>query len=377
MSIASKFYSHLCQHYPGLQSELREEQISSQLLSPYEINLTHDLDIKIKSTIGAFNQLFENKAYKKLLQENSRAPFDPGNRGLFMSYDFHVTPEAELKLIEINTNASFLALGYEFSRMKGRPWNQNFKLEDLKLDILNEILLAGKRTPIQTLEIVDEKPSTQRLYSEFLVYRELFRSFGWACEIRDVQDVDVCDFIYNRSTDFYFSEPQSAKIKGLFEAKKSVISPQPYEYFLCADKSNFVDWSQDQFWSQFQFPEKEKSLIRESLPKTQFLTSETVESIWNQRKHLFFKPKNSFGSKMSYKGASVSKKVFEELLQVGALAQELVTPQEVEFNNEKFKYDLRCYAYRGKYYGCVARLYQGQVTNLKTINGGFATVNLT
>jgi hypothetical protein len=377
MSLASNFYTHLCQQYPGLKSELREEQISSQLLSPYEVNLSHKLNEKIKSTIFAFNQLFENENYLKLKSAQKGAPFQPGNRGLFMSYDFHVTTEGSLKLIEINTNASFLALGYEFSKMKGRVWNQDFSLQDLKSDVLNELRLAGHSKPLQSVQIIDENPSSQKLYAEFLVYRELFKSFGWSCEIRDVKDVKTSDFIYNRCTDFYFSEAQSKELRDLFENKTAIISPQPFEYFLCADKSNFVDWSQDEFWSLLNFPEKEKLLIRECLPKTQFFSSETADAIWNQRKNLFFKPKNSYGSKMSYKGASISKKVFEELLQVGALAQELVTPQELEFGTDKFKYDLRCYAYCGKYYGSVARLYQGQVTNLKTLNGGFATVNLT
>ncbi|MFN9068959.1 MAG: hypothetical protein ACK5V3_17165 [Bdellovibrionales bacterium] len=377
MSIASNFYSHLCQQYPGLKNELREEQISDQLLSPYEVPLTIELNEKIKSTISAFNQLFENETYIKFKSTQREAPFHPGNRGLFMSYDFHVTPNGSLKLIEINTNASFLALGYEFAKMKGRTWNQEFKLEDLKQDVITEMELAGKPNSIKSTQIIDENPEIQKLYAEFLVYRELFKSFGWSCEIRDVQEVKVSDFIYNRSTDFYFSDPQSKVIKEFFESKNTVISPQPFEYFLCADKANFVDWSTENFWSQINFPEYEKQLIRDCLPQTQLFTPETADTIWTQRKNLFFKPKNSYGSKMSYKGASVSKKVFEELLQAGALAQELVTPQELEFGTEKFKYDLRCYAYRGKYYGSVARLYQGQVTNLKTLNGGFATVNLT
>jgi hypothetical protein len=38
------------------------------------------------------------------------------------------------------------------------------------------------------------------------------------------------------------------------------------------------------------------------------------------------------------------------------------------------KYDLRCYAYQGKLQIVIARLYQGQTTNLKTTGGGFTIV---
>ena len=40
------------------------------------------------------------------------------------------------------------------------------------------------------------------------------------------------------------------------------------------------------------------------------------------------------------------------------------------------KTDLRLYAYRNRVLGVTARLYHGQVTNLRTPGGGFARVRL-
>lgn len=350
------------------------DAISPQLLSPHKVELSDSHFKKIESIIDAFETLRSQPSYLSWLEKTYGPLFIPGNRGVFMSYDFHVTNENELKLIEINTNASFLGLGYEFAKMQNIPWNQNFKLTDLKKCFENELLLAGHSTELKSIHIVDENPAEQKLYAEFLLYREAFKQMGISCEIQDVSGVTAADIIYNRSTDFYLKEQKSNTLKDLYQNKKSVLSPHPFEYQALADKENFIHWTQASFWETVTIDSDTKSLILGCLPKTTLLTTENKEEIWAQRKNLFFKPKNSFGSKMSYKGASISKKVFEDLLSVEALAQELVTPAEVQTTQQSYKYDLRCYAYKNQFQGCMARLYQGQVTNLRTEGGGFATV---
>jgi len=374
MNLASLFYQHLCQHYPGLKNELSVDAISPQLLSPHKVELSNAHFLKIEDIICAFETLRTHPQYIQWLEKTYGPQFYPGNRSVFMSYDFHLTNQNELKLIEINTNASFLGLGYEFTKMQQLKWNQNFQLTDLKSCFEQELLLAGHASKLKTLSIVDENPSQQKLYAEFLLYREVFKQMGLECEIQDVSSVTPSDFIYNRSTDFYFKEKSSEQLRNLYLNKKSVVSPNPYEYQALADKENFIYWSQDSFWNEVQVDENTMNLIRSCLPQTKLLTESNKEEIWSQRKNLFFKPKNSFGSKMSYKGASISKKVFEDLLSVQALAQELVTPCEVQTPEQNYKYDLRCYAYQNQFQGCMARLYQGQVTNLRTEGGGFATV---
>lgn len=374
MNLASLFYQHLCQHYPGLKNDLSVDAISPQLLSPHKVELSNSHFLKIESIISAFETLRTHPQYIQWLEKTYGLQFNPGNRGIFMSYDFHLTNENELKLIEINTNASFLGLGYEFTKMQQLDWNQKFQLTDLKTCFEQELQLAAHPSKLKTLSIVDENPQQQKLYAEFLLYREVFRKMGIECQIQDVSSVAPSDLIYNRSTDFYFKEKMSDQLRNFYVNKKSVVSPHPYEYQALADKENFIHWSLDEFWNEVQVDETTKKLIRSCLPLTRKLTESNKEEIWSKRKNLFFKPKNSFGSKMSYKGASLSKKVFEDLLSVEALAQELVTPQEVVTPEQSYKFDLRCYAYQNQFQGCMARLYQGQVTNLRTEGGGFATV---
>lgn len=374
MNLASLFYQHLCQQYPGLKNELSAEAISPQLLSPHKVELSNIHFLKIESIISAFETLRNHPGYIQWLEKTYGPLFNPGNRGIFMSYDFHLTDQGELKLIEINTNASFLGLGYEFAKMQQIPWNQKFQLTDLKNCFDQELSLALHPTKLKSVYIVDEKPTEQKLFAEFLLYREVFKKMGLDCKILDISEVKPSDLIYNRSTDFYLKEKNSELMREFYLNKTSVVSPHPYEYQALADKENFIHWSTDEFWSEIGIAESVEKIIRTCLPVTKQLTENNKEEIWSLRKSLFFKPKNSFGSKMSYKGASISKKVFEDLLSVQALAQELVTPGEIQTENQNFKYDLRCYAYRNQFQGCMARLYQGQVTNLKTDGGGFANV---
>jgi len=54
-----------------------------------------------------------------------------------------------------------------------------------------------------------------------------------------------------------------------------------------------------------------------------------------------------------------------------------VPPSVTEVPNfEPMKTDLRLYAYRDQILGVTARLYRGQVTNLRTPGGGFVRVKV-
>ena len=76
-------------------------------------------------------------------------------------------------------------------------------------------------------------------------------------------------------------------------------------------------------------------------------------------------------------GEKISRKRFDELPASSTLVQELVPPSMTAVpDHEPMKTDLRLYAYRDQILGVTARLYRGQVTNLRTPGGGFARVKL-
>ena len=83
----------------------------------------------------------------------------------------------------------------------------------------------------------------------------------------------------------------------------------------------------------------------------------------------------------AYRGDKVTKRVFEEIMQGGYVAQRLQAPGErtvclPDSEPQSLKYDVRCYVYEGELQLAAARLYQGQTTNFRTPGGGFAPVRL-
>ncbi|MFM8339645.1 MAG: hypothetical protein ACKN9C_06615, partial [Fluviibacter sp.] len=86
----------------------------------------------------------------------------------------------------------------------------------------------------------------------------------------------------------------------------------------------------------------------------------------------FFKPQAGFGSRAAYRGDKLTKRVFEDIIQGGYVAQTFAPPPEVVIHGGSvaetttLKYDLRVYAYDGQIQLLAARLYQGQTTNFRT-----------
>jgi hypothetical protein len=162
----------------------------------------------------------------------------------------------------------------------------------------------------------------------------------------------------------------------------TLITPHPVAHALWADKRN-LDWLSD--------PERLAALglnaetiaqIVRCVPRTVPVLPTQAEHFWAARKTLFFKPQAGFGSRATYRGEKLTKRVFEEILQGGYVAQDFVPPPELVLSATDqavpvtLKYDLRVYAYNGQIQLLAARLYQGQTTNFRTPGGGFAPVRV-
>ena len=376
MNLKASFVDYLIQKYPEFNRELLQPLVSENLLSPFQIPLSSELIASIKSEIKKYWNLRAWGVKNLGPRYDALGLRRPQNYAACMSYDFHVSAMPgslgnQLELIEINTNASFLVLGLElYQFLNLNEVSSGFDEQKIVAMFLEENQLSGQKK--FNLTILDENPEQQRLYVEFLIYKSLLQKNNLSCQIADISEVEKIrdsSLVYNRYTDFYLQEPKSATIKTLFNEAKINLSPNPYEYFLLADKERFIDWSAQ--------VEVEKPL---SLLPTYDLGVEDREKIWAERKQLFFKPKNAFGGKQTYKGASISRKVFDSVMNSHFIAQRVsAAPEiEVEHKNEKmiFRYDLRCYAYQDQLQLIIARLYQGQTTNLRTDGGGFAAIVL-
>ena len=373
MNLKASFLSHLLGSHPQLSSAQLEPLISENLISPFQVELKAQQVDQIREQIAQYWKLRQWSAeelHEKYAQMQLRKP---DNYAVCMSYDFHINSHGQPELIEINTNAAFLALGLELYRFFKIDNHTGFNEILLTQMFKDEIARTGRPLNSESrIGIIDEKPEQQRLYAEFLVYQSFLERNGLRCDILDIAETDriqSASLIYNRYTDFYLQNEASKKIRELFNSAQVDLSPHPYEYFLLADKQRFLDWNTQQEVSE-----------PSSLLPCYDLAHAEKEKIWSERKNLFFKPKNSYGSKQVYKGAAISRKMFDGIFNENFLAQQISVPSTIkaEFEGQslELKYDLRCYAYRDQLQLIIARLYQGQTTNLKTPGGGFACVRV-
>lgn len=370
MNVKASFVSFLNKKYPELSLNKLKELVSDNLISPFQIELSHEQIDIIKNEIKSYWKLRNWTEKSKSTEYLNMGLNKPNNYSVCMSYDFHINAEGKPELIEINTNAAFLAMSlqiYEYFNLPNIA--SSFSETELVEMFKKEIQLAN--TNSNSVAIIDEKPELQRLYIEFLVYQQIFKSKGVDCEIFNYDQVEQLKnfgLIYNRYTDFFLNQKESSLLKELFNSKLN-LSPNPYEYFLLADKQRLLDWNTQTEVS------KPSSLL-----KIYDLGIADKEEIWKNRKNLFVKPKNSFGSKQAYRAGSMSRRLFDEIYGTDFVAQQFSSPSEINvvYNEkpEKFKYDLRCYVYQDQLQLMIARLYQGQTTNLKTEGGGFAAVRV-
>ena len=319
--------------------------------------------------------------------------------GVCLGFDFHRTPDGP-KLIEINTNAG----GSLLVTLLNRAWALN-----QTADIAEQALIAMFKDewrawvterPLKTIAIVDESPEQQYLHPEFVRWQKLFEAQGIETIICGPEAL-VCnsagqlsyqgngiDLVYNRMTDFSLDSAASGALAQCWQAQVSgiktgtLITPHPVAHAFWADKRN-LDWLSDpERLASFGLNTETIAQIVRCVPRTVPVLATEAEHFWAARKTLFFKPQAGFGSRATYRGEKLTKRVFEEILQGGYVAQDFVPPPELlikgasETDPLSLKYDLRVYAYNGQIQLLAARLYQGQTTNFRTPGGGFAPVQV-
>jgi hypothetical protein len=395
----SDYISFLTARYPALAQQSLNQLISENLVSPFEIELPQAVWRQAQNIAAAVFEVRDRQRKALALQMQTQGLHDPGNHSILMSLDFHLQGENQLKLIEINTNASFLALGCAIYESRGLPPPGDFRIDQLRACIENELRESGRTAGTPHIAIVDADPPSQRLYIEFLLYREIFRSWGWSATIADTQELNwdatngnllvratdspaqKVDFVYNRTTDFFLAEPQSRALRQAYVGGGATVSPHPLEYFLSADKQRLVEWSQPGYLQTLGVSPEHEAVLQSALLRSVTLSDENADELWEQRKNFFFKPKTAFGGKYTYRGSSLRSKAFAEIRDRDFLAQEFCPAPEREFasdeGSKRMKFDLRFYFYRDQVQTGLARLYQGQVTNLQTPLGGLAPLRLT
>jgi len=327
-----------------------------------------------------------------------------GPPGVFFGYDFHLNHD-QLGLIEINTNAGGAMLNAVLARaqraccaaMEGMvPTLDSVAAFEHGIVAMfrDEWRRSGRSRPLRTVAIVDESPEQQYLYPEFLLFQQLFERHGLhaviaspaALEWRDgalwYEDLAI-DLVYNRLTDFYLEQADSAALREAYLQRAVVLTPHPQAHALYANKRQLAVFADAQQLQALGVPEAAQRVLLEHVPRTEVIEANAsdaakVQRLWDARRGLFFKPVAGFGGRAAYRGDKLTRRVWQEILTADYVAQAIVAPGERMVDGHDparyMKFDLRAYAYDGGVQWVAARLYQGQTTNFRTAGGGFSPV---
>ena len=383
----------------GLYDQIIEGR--PNLFSATTVFLSPDQLKAMTSTINGIEETIRNSKYRNLVL--SRSPsisrIDLGPKGVFMGYDFHLSDDGP-KLIEVNTNAGGALLNLELAKAQQECCQESnifFKHRDelLSMDklfyemFIHEWELQRGNAKIGLIAIVDDNPKAQYLYPEFQLFERLFAKFGTKAIIADPKDLhfrdgnlwygeNKVDIVYNRLTDFYLEDDAHLSIRSAFEGNSIVLTPSPHHHALYANKLNLVTLSSEFALNDFNVSEKTTETLLVGIPKTEEVTLGNADELWERRRGLFFKPLLGYGSKATYRGEKITRKVWEEILKGQYVAQALIPPSKriIQKDGEQtdLKVDIRAYVYNGKIQLLAARLYSGQTTNFRTSGGGFAPV---
>lgn len=354
---------------------------------------------EMEAIIGTIEEVIKKKGYQDqaLKRSPTIAHQDRGPHGVFMGYDFHLTDQGA-KLIEINTNAGGGLLNLELAKAQKiscEELNVFFdvpegpgKVEKAFVDMfLHEWALQGKPGRPSLIAIVDERPAEQYLYPEFQLFEKLFKKHCLNAVVADPSELlfrnndlwynnEKVDLVYNRLTDFYLQE--HTDIKAAYEAGAIVLTPSPYHHALYANKLNLETLTTHSELQSLGVSPEGISILTQGIPQTRQVKKEEASRLWEQRKHLFFKPASGYGSKAAYRGDKITKKVFEDVMAGDYVAQTLAPPGirliQLDETKSDYKMDIRAYVYEGKIQLMAARLYSGQTTNFRSPGGGFAPV---
>jgi hypothetical protein len=371
------------------------------LFSALPVFVSREHVASMQAVIAAVESVVARREYQAAVLDRapSIARLVPGAHGVFFGYDFHLG-DAGPQLIEINTNAGGALLNAELGRAQRACCEQVRELVTGPVDVtaleqrlyrmfLEEWRRARGDLALAHVAIVDETPQEQYLYPEFLLFQRLFEAHGVQAVVADPAQLawrdgvlshhgERIDLVYNRLTDFYLERPEHAALREAYLASAAVVTPHPHAHALYANKRNLALLTDAVRLRSWGVPEQTITTLLSGIPSTRPIDTAAAEQLWNERKELFFKPASGFGSRGSYRGDKLTRKVFAEILAGDYVAQALVLPSERVLRDagteRALKMDLRNYVYNSEVQLVAARLYQGQTTNFRTPGGGFAPV---
>lgn len=392
--------------YAALERQAGDPAFAARHLRPREhlfsnvpvFLAAHDLATMTR-VVGMIEAASRLPAYREaaLAWAPDIARFDPGPRGVLMGYDFHLGA-AGPKLIEVNTNAggAFLnALLAQAQRACCPEVERALKLPllvDFDAGLIAMFKAEWERqrggAGLRRIAIIDDGPEAQYLYPEFLLARETFDRHGIDAVIADPAalryaegrlsaDGEPVDLVYNRLVDFPLARPEHSALRAAYLDAAVVVTPNPRNHALLADKRNLTLLSDRAALESFGM-DGDMAAQAARVPRTVRVSVDNAAALWEARKGHFFKPAAGHGAKAVYRGDKLTRGVWQQIVAGDYVAQEFAPPGERAIDcdsvREPLKSDVRLYTYDGGVLLAAARLYRGQTTNFRTPGGGFAPV---
>ncbi len=403
---------------PGLSALVRER--CPYLFAAVPVFVAAPQLLKMAQVMQAVESVVALPSYREQVLATAPAIARLGTGGplsVFFGYDFHLN-QGQLGLIEVNTNAGGAMLNALLARAQRACCTSIDSMVPALADVVAfeerivdmfrhewslSSLSGSTEHPrsLTSIAIVDTAPQEQYLYPEFLLFQQLFERHGIRAVIADPSalvwrngllwrgDLAI-DLVYNRLTDFYLVQKDSAALREAYLQQAVVLTPHPQAHALYADKRRLVLFSDAATMQALGVPEATQRILLEHVPRTEVAVAADAQRLWDSRRSLFFKPVAGFGGRAAYRGDKLTKRVWQEILAGEYVAQTIVAPGErmivnadeptadmamgVPGSPKAMKFDLRAYTYDGEVQWVAARLYQGQTTNFRTPGGGFAPV---
>jgi hypothetical protein len=355
----------------------------------------------IRAAVAAAFRVAHAEPFQSRVDEGAGevARHRPRNFAVFMGYDFHIAPEGP-RLIEINTNAGGALLNGLHTAALCEPERLGCACRELlPVDAMEERLLGSfareldahrPGAPLASVAIAEDRPGTQPLRAEFELVRSLFERHGTRAGVCDVAELERTpeglalagrrlDLVYLRDTDWRFEQPRSHALRSAYLEDAVCVTPSPREHQLLANKQRLALFSQATELEALGASAADAALLASHVPETRRLEDLGLEGAWRARRDWVFKPASAFGSRAVYRGDKISRRKLEEIASSGGfVAQRRVEPGRIEVQTDagprRMKFDVRAYAYRDEVLLLGARVYEGQVTNLRTPGGGFSAI---
>ncbi len=248
---------------------------------------------------------------------------DHGPVGAFMGYDFHLDGNGP-RLIEINTNAGGGVLNLLLAEAQHACCKEMEALppgaaSSPRADSLIAMFRSEWRRqrgdrPLRRIAIVDEAPETQYLYPEFVLLQKLLGTAGLSAVITAPESLSVVggvlvhegetvDLVYNRLVDFSFERPENAALRSAYDHGLAVVTPNPHNHALFADKRNLTILSDPLELREMGVTPSDGAALG-FIPRTVMVTAENAAELWSRRKTLFFKPTVAMAARPSIAATS-------------------------------------------------------------------------